>query len=119
MKQMTMRTVTHKAVLVWLIGLSLALMAASISWAQEVTDMMEESEHEGVVVGPFDGVDLKAKRIWINDMVYLLDREVKVKGTSTKLGLMSDLKLGEKVRVTLEPNEETPSIPYVVLIERL
>ena len=119
MKQMTMRAVTHKAILVWLTGLCLALMVTSISWAQEITDMMEDHEAEGVVVGSFDGVDLKARRVWVDDMVYVLDRGVKVKGTSTKLGLMRDLKMGERVKVTLQPNEETPSIPYVVLIERL
>ena len=109
-----------KTLLFWLAGLLFSMLAtASVTWAQETKGMLEDSISDGVVVGSFDGVDLKVRRIWISDMVYILDRSVKVKGTSTKLGLLTDLKMGETVQVTLLPNEETPSIPFVVLIERL
>jgi hypothetical protein len=99
-------------------GLCLLLAASPMSWAQDATDALSAEAFTNEVVGPFDGLDLKARQIWINDMVYILDRGVKVKGTPTKLGLIADLKMGEEVKVTLKPNKETPSIPYVVLIER-
>jgi hypothetical protein len=119
MKLMNTKVVLTKIVTVWLMGLSLSLSAIAIAWAQESSDAMLTGAFENVVVGPFDGLDLKTREIWIDDMVYILDRSVKVKGTSTKLGLITDLKPGEEVRATLQPNEKTPSIPYVILIERL
>jgi len=70
------------------------------------------------VTGPFDGLDLKAGRIWINDMVYLLDIRVRVKGTASKLGLITDLKSGETIKATIRENLEQPTIPIVTLIER-
>ncbi len=99
-------------------GLCLLLAASPMSWAQDATDSLSEEAFEEEVVGPLDGLDLNARRIWINDSVYLLDRSVKVKGTPTKLALISDIKPGEEVKVILQPNAEQPSIPYVVLIER-
>lgn len=118
MKLMRSKGVIPQAVLVWVVGLCLTLAVASVSWAQEGAEAPEGDSEGLVVVGPFDGLDLKSKKIWINDMVYHLARSVKVKGTSSKLGLITDLKQGEEVKVTLQPNEKTPSIPFAVLIER-
>ncbi|MCU7851455.1 MAG: hypothetical protein KZQ80_04500 [Candidatus Thiodiazotropha sp. (ex Monitilora ramsayi)] len=73
---------------------------------------------EQVVTGPFDGLDLKTKQIWINDMVYLMDSSMKVIGTSVKLGLITDIKQGEEIKATLVPNQKSPSVPYVIKIER-
>lgn len=117
MKQITKRSVREKGLLVWLTGLCLLLIVASPLWAQE-SDAMSAEVFQDVVIGPFDGLDLKQRFIWINDTVYALDRTVKIKGTSTKLGLLSDLKAGEELKATLAPNEKTPSIPYVLMIER-
>jgi uncharacterized lipoprotein YehR (DUF1307 family) len=87
--------------------------------AQEY-QMEEPSEEtsDDTATGSFDGVDLKEKLIWVNDTVYAMESNVKVKGTSTKVGLLSDLKQGEVVKVYLMPNEDDPSVPFVTLIER-
>jgi hypothetical protein len=77
-----------------------------------------ESESSNTVTGTFDGLDLKQKRIWISDMVFLLDSAVSVKGTSVKLGLITDLKQGETVKAYLRENEADEYVPYVTKIER-
>jgi hypothetical protein len=98
--------------------LCLSMFCVTYLWAASghVSDPSEASSES--VEGSFDGLDLKARSIWINDMVYKLDLRVKVKGTSNKLGLITDLKQGETIRATLRPNEHQPAIPYVILIER-
>lgn len=72
---------------------------------------------ENTVIGQFDGLNLKDKRIWVDDTVYLLDSGVKVVGTSTKLGLITDIKQGEQVRIIVRPGE-SGTIPYVTQIYR-
>ncbi len=100
----------------WMVAIFVSL--SSSVWAQSDSDGLDEEGFKDTVEGPFDGLNLKAHRIWINDTVYILDRSVRVKGTSTKLGLITDLKQGEPVKARLSPNDETPSIPYVIFIER-
>lgn len=118
MKLMRSKGVISQTLLVWVVGLCLALTVASVSWAQDGPEALEGDWESLVITGPFDGLDVKSRKIWINDMVYNLVRGVKVKGTASKLGLLSDLKQGEEVKVTIQPNEKTPNIPNVVLIER-
>ncbi len=96
-----------------IVGSLMALPQAAISFEPE-----NEPEASNVVEGTFDGIDLKQKRIWIGDMVYLLDSTVSVRGTSVKLGLITDLKVGEIVKAHLRENVENEYIPYVVEIER-
>jgi hypothetical protein len=79
---------------------------------------VQSAAFENVIEGPFDGLSLEEQRIWIDDTVYLLDRNVKVKGTSKKLGLITDLKKGEWVRATLRQNSDPAKKPYVIMIER-
>jgi hypothetical protein len=80
--------------------------------------LTDEPENSNTVTGTFDGLDLKEKRIWVSDMVYLLDGTVSVKGTSVKLGLITDLKQGETIKVYLRENEDDVYVPYVTKIER-
>ncbi|MCU7813384.1 MAG: hypothetical protein KZQ77_19435 [Candidatus Thiodiazotropha sp. (ex Notomyrtea botanica)] len=94
------------------------VFALSMSATADNRSQVEFDDFEENASGPLDGLDLKENRIWVNDTVYYLARTVRVKGTSTKLGLLTDLKPGEKVKLTLNPNEKEPSIPYVVQIER-
>jgi hypothetical protein len=93
------------------------VMHAENSYAGSDQAVVLPDGFEQSVTGSFDGVNLKEKRIWIGDMVYLLDGNVRVRGTSTKLGLLSDLRQGEEVTATLRPNEDGPT-PYVVEIIR-
>jgi hypothetical protein len=117
MKLMNMKAVAGQVALAWLLALCLALAGATTVWAESATDEAEASQE--AIVGSFDGVDVKAQRIWVDDWMYLLDASVKVKGTATKLGLLSDIKQGERIRLRLLPNSEEPNTPYVTLIERL
>ena len=121
MKSTNSKSFIHTSFVALSIVFCLLMGGTSYLWAESSNDagQIEGLEgHDGVVEGPFDGLDLKARRIWINDMVYKLDRNVKVKGTHRKLGLITDLKAGEIIKVTLLPNEDQPTIPYVMLIER-
>lgn len=119
MKPTNTKAVVSKTLLAWIMGLCLLVSSSATLWAQDESYEGGDEDFQSVVEGPFDGVDLKARRIWVNDTVYVLDRAARVEGTSTKLGYISDLKAGEVIRVTLTPNEKTPSIPNVILIERL
>jgi hypothetical protein len=101
--------------------LSLVVVGSLVALPQEAISYEPEDEPEAsnVVKGSFDGLDLKKKKIWIGDMIYLLDDAVTVQGTSVKLGLITDLKQGEIIRAHLRENVENEFIPYVVKIERL
>ncbi|MCU7915461.1 MAG: hypothetical protein KZQ65_06045 [Candidatus Thiodiazotropha sp. (ex Gloverina cf. vestifex)] len=95
-----------------------ACIVLALPFSVSADNRVEFDDFEESISGPLDGLDLKKKWIWVDDMIYYLDRNVKVKGTSTKLGLIMDLKQGEVVKLRLRPNDKEPSIPYVVLIER-
>jgi hypothetical protein len=121
MKSTNSKSFIHTSFVALSIVLCLLMGGTSYLWAGSSNDagQIEGLEGvDGVVEGSFDALDLKARRIWINDMVYKLDRNVKVKGTHRKLGLITDLKAGEIIKATLLPNEDQPTIPYVMLIER-
>jgi hypothetical protein len=118
MKPINTTVIARKTLPVFLMVFSLLFSGTGQLWAQEAEEGAEEGKYGNMIIGPFDGVDLNAGRIWINDSVFFLDKAVTVKGTSTKLGLLSDLKQGETVKATLKPNEKRPNIPYVLVIER-
>jgi hypothetical protein len=121
MKSTNSKSFIHTSFVALSIVLCLLMGGGSYLWAGSNSDagqLKGLDGLEGVVEGPLDGLDLKARRIWINDMVYMLDRKVKVKGTHSKLGLITDIKPGEVIKATLHPNEDQPTIPYVMLIER-
>ena len=103
-------------------ALSLAfglLFAASAAISADRWSEPEQTEgFVDTIEGTFDGLDLKTKNIWISDMIYRIDRGIKVKGTAKKLGLITDLRQGELIKATLRENEKVPEIPYVILIER-
>ena len=69
------------------------------------------------IEGTFDGLDLKKRRIWIGDRRFLINQSTKVKGTATKLGLITDLKQGEMVKAEIQPDDDG-STPYVTTIYR-
>jgi hypothetical protein len=77
----------------------------------------QQSSAVETVDGSFDGLDLKKRWIWISDVRYVYDGSTKIKGTSTKLGLITDLKQGERVKAEIKPNEDGHE-PYVVIIYR-
>jgi len=121
MKSTNSKSFIHTSFVALSIVLCLLVGGSSYLWAGSNIDAGQLNGLdglEGVVEGPLDGLDLKARRIWINDVVYMLDRKVKVKGTHRKLGLITDLKPGEIIKATLLPNEDQPNIFYVMLIER-
>lgn len=110
----------HRDLLLRASLLSLVVVLAVCLMAQPVmaAGLNDESGISNTVTGTFDGLDLKQKRIWISDMVYLLDDSVSVRGTSVKLGLLTDLKQGETIKAYLRENEADIYVPYVTKIER-
>lgn len=112
---------SKRVILTSAMALSFALaISLSVPTAVSAGDNGKQTEAStNVFEGPFDDLDLKSRNIWINDIVYLLDAKVKVKGTHKKLGLITDLKPGERIRATFRENPRMPSIPYIILIERL
>ena len=71
----------------------------------------------GEISGPFDGLNMKTSHIWINDRVYELARSVKVVGTSTKLGVITDIKKGERIDADVIYGE-AGQMPSVIKIYR-
>lgn len=118
MNSINTKLVTHKGLIVLLMWFSL-LLSGSLLWAEEADGVENPEADEGLVMGPFDGVSMKERTIWINDRSYTLDRSVRVEGTASKLGLMSDLKQGEEIKARVIPNDDRPNRPIVILIERL
>jgi hypothetical protein len=119
MKSTNTRVVVQKALPILLMVLGLFLSGTTSLWAQDVDDGIERGVFGNYAVGSFDGVNLKERRIWIDDTLYALDRSVQVEGTSTKLGLLSDLKQGETIKASFQPNEKEPGLHIVTVIERL
>lgn len=117
MNSIDTKSVTRKSLLVFILALGLFLSASAL-WAQEAGGSMGAEADDSVVIGPFDGVSLEDRTIWINDRSYTLDRAVRVEGTPTKLGLLSDLKQGEEIQARVVPNDDRPNRPIVILIER-
>ena len=78
-------------------------------------DVRRESDDDS---GPFDGFDLKTRKVWINDMVYRMHPRMRVVGTAKKLGLLSDIKQGEIVSITVIPTDTESSIPVLAEIRR-
>jgi hypothetical protein len=105
------RVLTCRKALAWLMALCLFLPGVAAVWAETETELQ-------VVEGSFDGVNQEKNRLWISDKVFILDPAVRVKGGPNKLSLLSDLKQGERIKATLSSNEQKPSMPYVILIER-
>jgi hypothetical protein len=118
MKILNSKTMIRTSATALSLVLCLFLADTATLWAETGDGVGQAEAFDPIVYGPFDGLDLKTRRVWINDTVYLLDSRVKVKGTHKKLGLITDLKQGETIRATLRPNEDQPIIPYVILIER-
>ncbi len=117
MLQQLSRVILRGAVVCLFVAyLPCSVMADTISGPKG--DKRPEETVVGRVEGPLDGLDLKTRHIWISDTVYILDRTVRVKGTTKKLGLITDLKSGEVIKATLRRNEDQPAIPIVTLIER-
>ena len=108
---------TSATALAFVLALSLSVPATVSAGDGDNGEQIGTSTN--VFEGPFDGLDLKSRSIWINDIAYLLDAKVKVKGTHKKLGLITDLKQGERIRATFRENPSMPSVPYITLIERL
>jgi hypothetical protein len=79
--------------------------------------MAEESADSTVWSGPFDGYSEESGRVWVNDMVFLYTDQSKVIGTANKLGLLSDIDLGETVSVLFEDTGDG-GIPHVLEIRR-
>jgi hypothetical protein len=122
LEEFDMKLLTSKTVICSLAtAISLVLfLSIPVAFSAGNGDMGEPSETPAnVFVATFDGLDLKSRIIWIGDMVFRLDAKVKVKGTQKKLGLITDLKEGERIRATFRQNPSEPNIPYVTLIERL
>ena len=67
--------------------------------------------------GPFGGYDKDAGRIWINDRVFRYNDQLKVMGTGSKVGLLSEIKGGEKVDILAERGDGS-KIPLAVVIRR-
>lgn len=118
MNNQDLRTSIQFTKIIVLMVVTCLALVLPLSISAEEPYQVEFDDFEENASGPFDGLDSKGNRIWVNDTVYYLARTVRVKGTSTKLGLLTDLKPGEEVKLTLKPNEKEPSIPYVVQIER-
>ena len=102
--------------LLLLAGLGFTYPVSGVAGSMDATSSSSAAAVE-TIVGTVDGLDLKKQRIWINDRRYLISRSTKVKGTSTKIGLITDLKQGETVKAEIQPNEDGSS-PYVTTIYR-
>lgn len=118
MKILNSKTMIRTSATALSLAICLFLTGAATVMAQTGDGTEQTEAFARTVEGPFDGLDLKTKHVWINDTVYKLDRRVRVKGTHKKLGLITDLKQGERITATLRPNDDQPTIPYVILIER-
>lgn len=94
-------------------GILLAMDAASQSAGQEVVREEQALSQES---GSFNGYSKKSNRLWVNDRVYLYKENLKVIGTSKKIGLLSDIRLGEPVVINFLTRSE--QIPLVFEIKR-
>ena len=99
-----------------LAGLGCTYPVTGVAGSMDGTASSSATEAE-TIVGTVDGLDLKKQRIWIGDRRFLISRSTKVKGTPTKLGLITDLKQGETVKAEVQPNRDGPT-PYVTIIYR-
>lgn len=97
-----------------LAGLGFTCLAPGVAGTAYAATLTEGGAVE-TVVGTVDGIDLKLNRIWINDRRFLVNRLTKVNGTSTKLGLITDLKEGETVKAefTTDKDGSTPVISII------
>ncbi|MBL3600836.1 MAG: hypothetical protein JMN25_13385 [gamma proteobacterium endosymbiont of Lamellibrachia anaximandri] len=72
-----------------------------------------------VMSGPFDGVNLKTHKLWIDDTVFLMHPTMKVIGGPAKLGLLSAIERGEIVEISIQFDETGATLPVVTEIRRL
>jgi hypothetical protein len=80
--------------------------------------LKEEAQNAGhKFVGKFGGYDEKEKLLWVDEDVLYYGFGVKVVGTATKLGLLSEIKLGEKVTAVVKSRGKK-KIPMVIEIHR-
>jgi hypothetical protein len=101
----------------FLAGLLLALFVTfHVSAADPVQKAVAQDAGQ-VLAGEFDGYDKKEKLIWVGEDVFHYDSGLKVVGTATKLGLLSEIKIGEKVRV-LAKGRGQGKIPMAIEIHR-
>lgn len=68
--------------------------------------------------GPFYGFSAASGAVWIDDYRYGLHPQAKVVGNSTKMGLLSAIKLGEVVEFFTIPDPGNPHRKLVVEIRR-
>ena len=79
----------------------------------------EEQAQRSLVeaTGSFDGYSKQSNCVWVSDTVFQIVGSLKVVGTSTKVGLLSDIKEGETVTILYEKNGAN-QIPTAVEIRR-
>jgi hypothetical protein len=115
MKQFSNSMVVSTLLTGWLFIMPVeSLLAAE---PQSDQGMAEESDDSTVWSGPFDGYDEKSRRVWVNDMVFQYTDQSKVVGTANKLGLLSDIDMGETVSVLFVYTGDG-GIPHVLEIRR-
>ncbi|KRT55384.1 hypothetical protein [endosymbiont of Ridgeia piscesae] len=108
----------------WLLAAALLMSAALPAVAgnyavRPMAGMPGMPAMQGVEIsGPFDGVNLKRRRIWIDDTVFSMSRKLRVVGTSKKLGLLSDLRQGEAIKALVTRGEDKNGLREVLEIRR-
>ena len=123
MNVMSKTPIRGMACVIAMLGLLLPLAANALelksnSRYSAVQAEKERARESAGQKGPFNGYDPKAKEVWIDDMVYRMHTGLRVVGTPTKLGLLSEIKNGEIVRYSYIPANDGSSIPLLTEIRR-
>lgn len=114
MKQNSLYMVTMTLLAGWLFMMPIEESLAADP--QQGLDSSESESASNIRRGSFDGYNKKTGRVWVDDMVFRYTDQTKVIGTANKLGLISDIKLGETVSLVFEEGGSRP--PFALEIRR-
>ncbi|MCU7844148.1 MAG: hypothetical protein KZQ93_09950 [Candidatus Thiodiazotropha sp. (ex Monitilora ramsayi)] len=117
MPQRLVILISHLVLVLALSLLPAVLMADTNRNHDSHTDEPEEIIEENARQGPFDGYDKDKALIWVDDKLYQIEGNLKVVGTPSKIGLLSNIQQGETVKIIIE-DRGPMKLPVVIELHR-